>query len=84
MACRHFYTTYYLVLEFYSIERYFVMTKRKEKAKKPDDKKITILREAKALLRRELLAIPGVHGIGIGYKKTAGKKTSTLAIVVRV
>jgi hypothetical protein len=60
------------------------MTKRKEKAKKPDDKKITILREAKALLRRELLAIPGVHGIGIGYKKTAGKKTSTLAIVVRV
>ena len=52
--------------------------------KKPNDKKIQLLREAKAHMRQKLLAIPGVHGIGIGYKVTAGKKTKTLAIIVRV
>jgi len=42
------------------------------------------LREAKAAFREQLLANPDVHGIGIGYKRKAGKKTKTLAVVIHV
>jgi hypothetical protein len=42
------------------------------------------LREAKARYRDELLSIPGVHGIGIGYKHTGDERTDQLALVVHV
>jgi hypothetical protein len=42
------------------------------------------LREAKAAFGRSLLAIPGVHGIGIGYKRKGRRKTRTLALVLHV
>ena len=41
-------------------------------------------REAKARFRDEIMSIPGVHGIGIGYKRAGGKQTSQLAVVVHV
>jgi hypothetical protein len=50
------------------------------------DKKRTLrrIREAKTRFGADLLAHEDVHGIGIGYKKTGGKKTKELALVVHV
>ncbi len=45
---------------------------------------IRILREAKSKYREELLKHPNIHGIGIGYKRTNGKKTDKLCIVIHV
>jgi hypothetical protein len=42
------------------------------------------LREAKARFGAQLMAHPDVHGIGIGYKRSKGKKTAQLALVVQV
>lgn len=42
------------------------------------------LREAKAVFAKNLLAIPDVHGVGIGYKRKNGKKTKSLALVLHV
>jgi len=41
----------------------------------PSEREIELLREGQALFASELLKIPGVHGVGIGYKKTGGKTT---------
>lgn len=49
-----------------------------------DDGALKRLREAKARFGEELLAHPDIHGVGIGYKRTGGKKTRTLALVVHV
>lgn len=50
----------------------------------PSEREIELLREGQALFASELLKIPGVHGVGIGYKKTGGKTTGQLALIVRV
>ncbi len=49
-----------------------------------DDPQLKRLREAKARFGEELLRVPGVHGIGIGFKRTGGKRTKQLALVVHV
>lgn len=48
------------------------------------ERDVRLLREAKARFRDELLGLPGVHGIGIGYKRTGGERTDQLALVVHV
>jgi hypothetical protein len=50
----------------------------------PSEHKMEQMREAQARFLSQLLKIPGVHGVGIGYKKVAGETTDQLAIVVRV
>ncbi len=45
---------------------------------------LQILREAKARIEDDLLDLPGVRGIGIGYKVVGGKQTTQLAVVVLV
>jgi hypothetical protein len=42
------------------------------------------IREAKARFGSDLLSHEDIHGIGIGYKETKGKKTGELALVVHV
>jgi hypothetical protein len=42
------------------------------------------LREAKGLVEEDLLDLPGVRGVGIGYKVVGGKETTQLAVVVLV
>ena len=49
-----------------------------------DQKELAYIREAKALFRKQLAKIPGAHMLSIAYKKTAGKKTKQLALVVHV
>ncbi len=39
---------------------------------------------AKAKAEARLLKLPGVTGVGVGYKRVGGKKTDTLAIIVYV
>lgn len=48
------------------------------------ERDVRLLREAKARYRDELLSLPGVHGVGIGYKRTDGERTDQLALVVHV
>lgn len=48
------------------------------------DHDVRILREAKARYGDELLSLPNVHGIGIGYRQVDGVRTGELAIVVHV
>ncbi len=42
------------------------------------------LKEALSQYGREWLQIPGVHGVGIGYKEVQGELTEQVALVVRV
>ena len=51
---------------------------------RPDDQQLRRLREAKLRFRDEILRIPGVHGIGIGYRQRRGRNTTELALVVHV
>jgi hypothetical protein len=48
------------------------------------DQEMRQLREALSRYGRELLQIPGVHGVGIGYKEVQGERTEQVALVVRV
>ena len=50
----------------------------------PTEPEMERMREAQAQYLDQLLEIPGVHGVGIGYKKTGGETTEELALVVRV
>ncbi len=49
-----------------------------------DEARLRAVREAKARFGDELLKNPDVHGIGVGRRRIAGKKTDELAIVVHV
>lgn len=48
------------------------------------DAQMAHLQEVKKLREGELLALPNVVGVGIGYKATGGKDTGVLALVVYV
>ncbi len=48
------------------------------------DRDVRRAREAKALYGDELLSIPGVHGVGIGYKRKGNRRTKEIALVVHV
>lgn len=50
----------------------------------PSHEEMELLRDAQRRHLPELLRIPGVHGVGIGYKVVDGERTDQLALVVRV
>lgn len=50
----------------------------------PSEREMKRLQEGQSRFARQLLRIRGVHGVGIGYKKTDGKTTDQLALIVRV
>ena len=50
----------------------------------PTEPEMERMREAQRQFIDQLLEIPGVHGVGIGYKEVGGELTDQLALVVRV
>ncbi len=45
---------------------------------------LAVIHEVKERHEEELLSLPNVVGVGVGYKDTAGKETDTLAVIVYV
>ncbi|MDX1616137.1 MAG: hypothetical protein R3300_17630 [Candidatus Promineifilaceae bacterium] len=48
------------------------------------DRLMRHLKEAHTRYTTELLQIPGVHGVGIGFKEVGGKRTEEIVLIVRV
>ena len=48
------------------------------------EKQLAVIHEVKERHEEELLSLPNVVGVGVGYKYTAGKETDTLAVIVYV
>jgi hypothetical protein len=57
--------------------------RRGESASDPHEQ-LDRLWEAKERFATQLLQLPGVHGVGIGFKEVAGKRTPHFALVVAV
>lgn len=52
--------------------------------KTPTDRDMERLRRAKRAIADRLLRIPGVHSVGIGYKRVGGELTDELAVIAYV
>ena len=60
------------------------MTIEYRRMEPPSEQEMRVMREAHARFSEQLLKLPGIHGVGIGYKITDGKNTGELALIVRV
>ena len=59
-------------------------TKMPEDMRRPSAAEVEHVSAAKAQVEADLFAMPGVHTLGIGYKRVGGKLTDEVSLVVYV
>jgi hypothetical protein len=60
------------------------MADKKGSSDTPSKEKVNLLNRAKQIEQERLFKIPGVHTVGVGFRRRGGKLTDELAVVVYV